>query len=219
MAQIVSPPATNDADVAFRLVHVALQVEDRVLVGAERALVLDQRLGRVAIVDAGDQPAPGADGRLEHDRVAELLDCLEGRFGGRSDPGVRGRHPGGLQQAGRAELVPAVLDHFDPVHRRHAAVGQHPQVDEGAAVAERAVEDDIEVEGRFEPARAAEREDDLAVVDQLEVRTPPLELPEQELLFGPDPAVEDTDAHRLPAIRPSPLLLPARVPGSPARAR
>ena len=46
------------ADVAARLVDMALQIEDRVLGPAEQRLVLEQRLGGVAVVDSRQQPSP-----------------------------------------------------------------------------------------------------------------------------------------------------------------
>ena len=46
------------ADVAARLLHVFLDVEDAVVIAAERFLVLEDRLGGVAIVDLAQQASP-----------------------------------------------------------------------------------------------------------------------------------------------------------------
>src|SRR6266508_92047 len=44
------------------------------MIRAKHLFVLEQRLGGLAIVDLGDQTAPRADRRLQHHRVAHLLD-------------------------------------------------------------------------------------------------------------------------------------------------
>ncbi len=68
------------ADVALGLVYVLLDVEDRVVIGAQDLLVLEDRLGRIAVVDLGQQPAPRADGRLHDHRIAQRLDGCQRRL-------------------------------------------------------------------------------------------------------------------------------------------
>ena len=94
-------------DVAARLVDVFLDVEDAVLVGAERLLVLQDRLGRVAVVDPRQQPAPGADDRLQHGRIAELFDGRQRGLGGEGQPGAGLRHARLGQRRGGQQLVGA----------------------------------------------------------------------------------------------------------------
>ena len=65
------------ADVAHGLVDIFLDVEDGVVVGAQDFLVLQHRLGRLAIVELAQQAAPRTDGRLEHDRIAQFLDGFQ----------------------------------------------------------------------------------------------------------------------------------------------
>ena len=74
MAQMRLVADDEGADVAPGLVDVLLDVEDRVVIRAQHLLVLQDRLGRLAVVDLGQQAAPRADGRLQHHRIAHLLD-------------------------------------------------------------------------------------------------------------------------------------------------
>src|SRR5437870_1900632 len=62
-----------------------LDIENAVLVGAERFLVLEHRLRGVAVVDLRQQPAPGTNHRLQHHRVSHFLDCVEGSLAGEGD--------------------------------------------------------------------------------------------------------------------------------------
>ena len=95
------------ADVPARLLHVFLDVEDAVMVAAERLLVLQHRLGRVAIVDLAQQASPRSDRRLEHHRVADPLDRLQRALRREGHERPRLRHAGGRQRAGRQQLVAA----------------------------------------------------------------------------------------------------------------
>jgi len=55
-----SRPHDEGADVAAVLLHVLLDVEDAVVVGAQSFFVFQDRLGGVAVVDFGQQATPGA---------------------------------------------------------------------------------------------------------------------------------------------------------------
>ena len=101
------PVADHDgADVAPGLVDVFLDVEDRMLHRAQRGLVLQDGLGGVAVVDLGQQATPRADHRLEHHRVADLFDGLQGRFGGESHHIARLRIPRRVRTALVVSLSP-----------------------------------------------------------------------------------------------------------------
>src|SRR2546428_9193284 len=60
-------------DVALGLVDVLLDVKNPVLVGAERLLVLEHRLGGVPVVDLGEQSPPGPDHRLRSEEHTSEL--------------------------------------------------------------------------------------------------------------------------------------------------
>jgi hypothetical protein len=76
------------------LLDVFLDVKRAVVERAQGDLVLKQGLGRVAIVDSSQEPPPGADGRLEHDRIANLLDGLDRGFRSEGDYRSRRRDTG-----------------------------------------------------------------------------------------------------------------------------
>lgn len=119
-----SPGASEGADVAARLVYQLLDVVELVLVAAQNLLVLQDRLGGVAVVDLRKQPAPAPHHRLHHHRVAHRLDELEGFLGFGSERGAGLRHAVGLEGAAGGPLVAADLDHFGAVYHGDAQAAE-----------------------------------------------------------------------------------------------
>ena len=64
-------------DVTPGFLDILLDVEDRVLVTPECLLMLEECLGRVPIVDLGQETPPGTRERFQDDGVAHLLDRFE----------------------------------------------------------------------------------------------------------------------------------------------
>ena len=202
-------PDLERADVAARLLHVFLDVENAVVIAAERFLVLEDRLGGVAIVDLAQQPAPRSDGRLEHGRIAEPLDRLERALRRVGDERLRLRHARRRQRAGRHQLVAADVGAERGVHRLHALVVQDLQAVERAAVVDAALDDDVVVLVGM-VVDVGDVEDQFLIVEQIERDAALLERLEQQLLFDADAAVEDADLSGV--THPSPLLPAAPAP-------
>ena len=74
------------ADIAARLVDIVLDVKDAMHVAAQRLFVLQDSLGRIPVVDLGQEPPPRAGEGLEHHGVAHLLDGVQGRFRREGNP-------------------------------------------------------------------------------------------------------------------------------------
>src|SRR2546421_1673798 len=94
-------------DVALRFVDVLLDVKNAVLVGAERLLVLEHRLGRVTVIDLCQQSPPGTNHWFEHDRVSHRLDGLQGGLPGKGDDRLRYGKAGAGERGRGQDLVAA----------------------------------------------------------------------------------------------------------------
>src|SRR4029079_3807336 len=182
---------------------VLLDVVDGVKVIAEDVLVLEDRLGRLAIVHLRDKAAPRADERLEHDGVAELLNSHERRLGCERNARPRARHAVANEPHRREQLVPADLSDLVAVDRRHAPGVEDRERVESGAVLDAALEDHIDAE----LGALLDGKDQLAVVDDLRFDASRLELAEEELLLHPHAREKDTDSR---TIHPSPLAPPER---------
>src|SRR5256885_1184801 len=181
-------PHDDRSDVALRLVDVLLDIENTVLVGAKRLLVLEHRLGRVPVVDLGEQSPPGANHRLEYDRVPHRLDGFQGRLPREGDDRLRyGQTAAGERRRGQ-DLVAADAGNLCPVHRRHPGGVQQGQRIQRAAVVDGSVQDDARV-GKG----AADRELDAVLIKALEGNGASPERLEQGLLFDADAGAEDAD--------------------------
>ena len=173
----------EDAEVALGLVDVLLHVEDRVLDGAERGLVLHDRLGGVAVVDAGEEAAPGTGGGLEHGGVAVLLDGGEGRLGLERDAGAGSRDAVPGEQHRSRELVSARLDYRGRVDARDAVALEDADGSESLRLADAAVEHGVEAGPR---AGVVDVEDHGAHVDEFVRDVAGGELVGQQALFDAD---------------------------------
>src|SRR5207245_2633066 len=80
----------------------------------------------------------------------------------------------------REQLVPADLGHLVAVHRRHAPRVQHRQRVQRRAVLDAALEDHV----HSELGLVLDRQDELAIVDDLGLDAPRFELGEEQLLLG-----------------------------------
>ena len=145
--------------------------------------MLDDGLGRLAIVHLGDEAAPRADERLHDDGVAELLHRGEGGLGRERHARPRARDAVADEPHGREQLVPADLGDLVAVHARHAPRVEDRERIERRAVLDAALEDDVHPEVRT----LLHREDELAVVDDRRLDAAALELLEQELLLDAHP--------------------------------
>ena len=203
------------ANVALRLGHVFLDVEDAVVIRAQHFLVLEDGLGRLAVVDLAQQPPPRTDSRLEHDRIAELLDRLQCTLGRIGHQAARLRHAGTRQRAGRLQLVAARVRDARRVDRLDAAVVEDVQAVERPCMADAAFHHHVEIGELVAEARSLrDLKDQLAVVDQLQVHPAPLELFEEQLLLGAHARIQNAYFH---LTRPNPLLLQEPAPVRAAR--
>ena len=73
MAQIVSPATTKARmSPAARFLYVGLHEVHVIRIVSQRLTVLENRLGRIRVIDLREQPSPRADHRLEHCRISQF---------------------------------------------------------------------------------------------------------------------------------------------------
>jgi len=140
--------------------------------------------------DLAHHAPPGADHRLEHHRVAELLHRGEGALGGKGQHAGGGGHLGADEGLGCEQLVAAGVGHLIAVHGGHAGIVEQLEQIEGAAVLNTALQQDIE-----RILAPLQIEDLLAVVELHVGQAAPLELGEEQLLLGAHPRAGHCDPH------------------------
>ena len=106
--------------------------------------MLEDRFRRLAIVHFGKQTAPGADRRLQHHRVPQLLDRLQRRCF-REGHTQRRLHHAVIFERGRGEdLVAAAPRHLVAVDASDADAFEETQGVHGPGVVDAALEHDID---------------------------------------------------------------------------
>ena len=178
------------ADVAPRLRHILLDVEDRVLVRAQHVAVLEDGLGGVAVVDLAHHPAPRAHHGLEHHRVAHPLDRFQCAFGRERQQAARGGHASVDQRLRGEEFVAAGGGDVVRVHRRHARVAEQLQHIQRPAVLDAALQHNVERE-----LGLVQVEDLLAVIHAGDLDPAPFKLGKQQLLLGADARAKHGNMH------------------------
>lgn len=182
----------EDAEVSVGLVDVLLDVENAVLEPPERGLVLDDGLGRVAVVEAGDETAPGADGGLEDGGVAEGLDRGEGGFGLESNPDGGGGNAVAGELEGGEELVAAGFDDAARIQHGDAEGLEERRGGDGLGLADAAFDRQVEAL----PWRGVVDVEDLgADVEDLVIDASAFEFVDQEAFFDADSGGQECDAH------------------------
>jgi hypothetical protein len=92
-------------DVTAGLAHELLDVERAVVKRAEGDFVLEERFGRVAVIDPCQEATPGTNGRFHHNWVPDLFASGQRRFRGEGDEGSRRRDTLALQSGRGQQLV------------------------------------------------------------------------------------------------------------------
>ena len=106
--------------------------------------MLENRFRRLAIVHFGKQPAPGADRRLQHHRVPQLLDRPQGRFFRECHAQRRLGDAVFFERCRGENLVPAAPCHFVAVDARDADAFEEAQGVHGPGVVDATFEHDID---------------------------------------------------------------------------
>ena len=188
------------ADVPAGLVHVLLDVEDGVDVAAQGGFVFENGLSRVPVVDAGQQPPPRAEERLEHHRVAHLLDGFQRRLRREGDHDTWDRHTRLLQGGAGEHFVAAGSHRVVGTDRRHPQAVQPAGEVVGPRVAQAADEHGVIANCELRIAdceflRAAQFEGHLPGVNALVVHPPLSQGRKDHLLLNPHPRTQHTNFH------------------------
>ena len=174
-------------DIPPRLADELLKIERLLRGRPEHVLVLEEGVQGVHVVDLGQEPSPGTQGRLDHHRESpEGLDGPKGFLGaeGHGEPGAGHSVPG--EEEGGDELVFAVPGDRGRIDDRNAEVFQEK---DGVIALDRG---DRPFEGDVEIGVETRRVENLGPdVDKLNRDAAARGLVQEELLLFPDRRMKD----------------------------
>ena len=153
------------------------------LVRAESLFVLQHGFGGVAVIDLGEQPPPRSNHRLEHHRVAQLLDGRQGGLRGKGRLDAWLGHVGLGQRRRRDQLVAAGGSHMGHVHGGHAPGVEDLGGVQAARKRNAAFEDNVQLRPGAGLSQFKVR---FPVVDAFIIDAALLQRFEQPLFFNPD---------------------------------
>jgi hypothetical protein len=153
-------PNDKTPDVSAAFLHIFLDVEDGMVIAPQDLFMLQDRFGRIAIIDLRKQSPPRTGIRLDDAGVAQLIHGRQGRFRGEGKI-TAGRRDAGLDDSlcGQ-ELAPADLGHLIGVDRRDTEVLEDLNGVDGPRMVHASFDDHIERIVVF-----VKIEDDFPVID------------------------------------------------------
>ncbi len=136
--------ATDDegADVTTGFINVFLNVEDLV-VHAQHGFMLNEGLGRGAIIRFGEQAAPRADYGFEHAGVAHGVTGSQRGFFGEGHQDARGGDAGTREQLAGDVFIAATFGHLWVVDHGHAVGGKNARDVQSAGIGNGALKEDV----------------------------------------------------------------------------
>jgi hypothetical protein len=151
--------------------------------------VFEYGFSGIAIVDLGQQAAPGTYSRFQHYRVTEFLDRFERRLFGEGDPAFGLRDAIVLERGGGEQLVTTDLRYLVRVDAGHSGAFEEPECVQRARVVDGTLDQDVDV------GCGMKIHDQLAVVDHNWLDTRFTKCLDQQFLFLADQRVQQADLH------------------------
>ena len=182
----------ENTQIAAGLIDVFLNVENSVLHGTERRLVLHDRFRGIAVVHASEKASPRTDRRLEDNRIPHSFDRFECGFRIDRHPNARRGDAVSGEDERSGELVAAGFDDRARIDARNAEGLEHAHGGDGLRLADAALKDRVEALPR---RRIVDFGLELGDVEQLELDAAAFEFFDEQAFFNADAGVEEADAH------------------------